>query len=59
MIINYTKIKRLFYIFSTLILKLKAYKYFKKNYGDLIIIILTTIYSLIPQKIRILLMGKF
>lgn len=55
----YENKKRLFYIFSTFILKLKAFKYFKKNYGDLIFIILTTIYSLIPQKIRILLMGKF
>ncbi len=56
---QYENKKRLNYIFSTFVLKLKAYKHFKKNYADLLLIILTSIYSLIPQKIRILLMGKF
>ena len=50
--------KRLYYIYSTFLLKLRAYKHFKENYSDLFILLLTTVYSLIPQKFRSIFMGK-
>lgn len=55
----YENKNRLFYIYSTLILKLKAYKFFKKNLYDLILLFIYSLYSLIPQQIRSILMGKF
>ena len=55
---QYENKKRLFYIYSTFLLKISAYKKFKQNYLDLIIIIITTLYSIIPQKIRSIIMGK-
>jgi len=55
----YENKNRLFYIYSTFILKLKAYKFFKKNLYDFILLIIYTLYSLIPQQIRSILMGKF
>jgi len=55
----YENKNRLFYIYSTFLLKLKAYKFFKKNLLDLMLLLIYSLYSLIPQKIRSILMGKF
>ncbi|MDC1054675.1 hypothetical protein OAQ39_05225, partial [Alphaproteobacteria bacterium] len=50
--------KRFYYIYSTFLLKLRAYKHFKENFFDIFFLLLTTIYSLIPQKLRSIFMGK-
>ena len=55
---QYENKKRIFYIYSTFLLKISAFKKFKQNNLDLIIIIITTLYSVIPQKIRSIIMGK-
>ena len=55
----YENKKRLFYIYSTFSLKFKAYKFFKKSSLDFLILLFYTFYSLLPQKIRAMLMGKF